>query len=499
MASEQKKISRRKMLIRSTQTAAGVLAASNIAYGISDDNKSSGNNASSDAGFKVGLAKVDFTPSPGMPLAGNYRGDDYAARGIHDPLYSRGMVIQDKSGNKIAMLTCDLIAINKELTNTIRKHISDNCDIAASNIFVHATHTHAGPKTNADDPRVRKFLIKASTAVIEANKDLRPATISVGRSTEDRLCFNRRLLCKDGSVHMNWEVLGTSSGLDRESVVGSIGPKDSQVSTISIRRDGKIVASIVNFGNHPAILAGDNWLYSAGYPGYLAEAMQKLYGDDFMTLFFAGFKGNLNHIDYSDPTQGRGYKMAQRNGYMLATAAFEAIKNEKTIKPGPVASLSNMVKLKRIKISDEQYKWSKDILKRIEREGEPPHQVDGIPDATYARLWVKLRKIQDDTDQIEVQALRIGSIGIVGMGCEMFNEFGTEIKKKSPAGFTITSDLCNDTKGYFPTKKSYAQGLSGFKPMISGYETTPGTTSYEPGSGEALTDSALKQLKTLFA
>lgn len=497
MGSEQNKISRRKLLVRGTQTAAGVFAVSSIASAMSEDKKTVQSSAS-DKSFMVGLAKVDFTPPVGMPLAGNYRGDDYASRGIHDPLCSRGMVIQDKSGNKIAMLTCDIANINSELTNMVRKNISDNCDIAAKNIFVHATHTHAGPQIESDDPRVRKFLKKASTAVIKANKNLKPSTISVGQSSEDRLGFNRRLLCKDGSVHMNWEVLGTSSGLDRESIVGSIGPKDTDVKTITIRRDGKLVASIVNFANHPAILAGDNWFYSAGYPGYLCEAMKKFYGDDFMTLFFVGFKGNLNHIDYSDPNQGRGYMMAQRNGYMLAAAAYEAIKNEKAIEPGPVASLSKMVKLDRIKISDERYEWSKEIIERIKREGEPPHQVDGIPDATYARKWVKLREVQDKPDQIEVQTLRIGSIGIAGMGGEMFNEFGTEIKKRSAADFTITCDNTNDTKGYFPTKKSFTQGLGGFKPMASGYETTPGTTSYEPGAGETLTASAIKQFKKLF-
>lgn len=493
------KFSRRKLLVRGTLTATGVLAASSLASAASEDKEPARYAASRDTGLKIGIAEVDFTPPVGMPMAGNYRSDDYGSRGIHDPLCSRALVAQDKLGNKVAMLICDVCNINGELANMMRKHISDNCNIAASNILVHATHTHAGPQTNSDDPRVWDFLKKASTAVIEADKDLKSATLCVGHSSEERLGFNRRLRCKDGSIHMNWEVLGTSTGLDRESVVGPAGPKDPQVTTVSIRRDGMLIGSIVNFGNHPAILAGDNWLYSADYPGYLAEAMRKLYGGDFMTLFFNGFCGNVNHIDYSDPTQGRGYMMTQRNGYMLATAAFEAIKKEKYIEPGPVAASSQLVELERIKISDEQYEWSKEIVERIKREGEPPHQVDGIPDASYARQWIKLRDIQDQPDRVEVQTLRIGPVGIVGMGGEIFNEFGSEIKAKSPSGFTITAGLCNDTKGYFPTKESFTQGPDGFTPMISGYETTPGTTRYAPGAGEALTDSALKQLGCLFA
>lgn len=499
MTSGRNKISRRRLLVRGTQTTAGVFAAASLACAMSEDKKNAQYTDGRDTGLKIGIAKVDFTPSVGMPMAGNYRGDDYGSRGIHDPLCSRALVAQDKSGNKVAMLTCDVCNISGELANMMRKHISDNCDIASSNILVHATHTHAGPQTKSDDSRVQDFLRKASTAVIEADKDLKPATLCVGHSSEGRLSFNRRLRCKDGSIHMNWEVLGTSTSLDPETVVGPTGPKDPQVTTVSIRRDGRLIGSIVNFGNHPAILAGDNWLYSADYPGYLAEAMKKFYGDDFMTLFFNGFKGNINHIDYSDPNQGRGYMMTQRNGYMLAAAAFEAIRNEKCIEPGPVAASSKLVKLERIKISDERHEWSKEIIEHIKREGEPPHQVDGIPDASYARQWVKLRDIQDQPDKLEVQALRIGPIGIIGMGGEMFNEFGSEIKTKSPADFTMTFDLCNDTKGYFPTKESFKQGPGGFTPMISGYETTPGTTRYAPGAGEVLTASALRQLGRLFA
>jgi hypothetical protein len=34
--------------------------------------------------------------------------------------------------------------------------------------------------------------------------------------------------------------------------------------------------------------------------------------------------------------------------------------------------------------------------------------------------------------------------------------------------------------------------------MITGYETTPGSTTYEIGAGEKLTESAVQQLKKIF-
>ena len=32
----------------------------------------------------IGIAEVNYTPEVGLDLVGNYRGDDYASRGVHD-------------------------------------------------------------------------------------------------------------------------------------------------------------------------------------------------------------------------------------------------------------------------------------------------------------------------------------------------------------------------------------------------------------------------------
>lgn len=81
---------------------------------------------------------------------------------------------------------------------------------------------------------------------------------------------------------------------------------------------------------------------------------------------------------------------------------------------------------------------------------------------------------------------------------EMFNEFGLEIKAKSPCTNTIVTGLTNDRRAYFPTAVSFTQGPEGFTPYITGYETTPGSTRYDVGSGEKLAASAIAQLEKLF-
>lgn len=89
----------------------------------------------------------------------------------------------------------------------------------------------------------------------------------------------------------------------------------------------------------------------------------------------------------------------------------------------------------------------------------------------------------------EIMTMRIGDLGIVGLPCEMFCEFGMEIKKRSRARHTMVIELANDAIGYIPTKVSFRQG---------GYESSTGSTKFQPGTGEMITAQAIRQLNKLF-
>jgi hypothetical protein len=420
---------------------------------------------------------------------GNYR-DDYAAKGIHDNLYAKAIVFSNDSGEKAALLSVDICMMDRGNIAMMRDYISSKCQIAGDRVLIAATHTHSGPAPmmlgtlpKADDADIKLFLTKACQAVMEAEKNMVDSKLRVGYSSENRVSFNRAMKCTDGKTHMNWE------GLDPESVTEVLGTIDPQVITMAFEQGGKKTAALVNFGLHPAILAGDNWLYSADYPGYLAEGLGKILGDDFKTMFFNGCCGDVNHIDYSDPLQGRGYSMTQRVGYMLAVDAFEAIKKD-VESLGDVISVSReMVKLERYKISEEKRTWSLDVLERVKLEGREAGKVDGLPDEHYARVWLDMYEKQNEPDEVEVMVLRIGDVGIVGLCGEMFCELGMDIKNTSPAKHTIVIELANDAVGYIITEAAYEQGR---------YESTPGTTMYAKGSGEKVAASAKRQLQELF-
>ncbi|HEA21133.1 hypothetical protein LCGC14_1033540 [marine sediment metagenome] len=443
--------------------------------------------------LKIGWAEINYTPKVGHDLVGNYRGNDYASRGIHDPLFGKALVAEGSNKVKVAVLTVDICYIPTSMISLMRRHIASATDIPPDHIMIHATHTHSGPPADLDSPDAQEYMKKAADAVIEANKNLIVSELGVGRTRENRVSHNRRLKAVDGTTHMVWEKFEPGF-IDK-----ALGGIDSELITLSIEQNGKTVGALVNFGCHPTTLTGNNWLYSADYPGYLTESVQKVKGNDFGVQFLNAPSGNVTQVDYEVGFIDT-FQECQRIGYLLGVATLQAMNDSMSATgDGSVAVSVEKVPLKTIHITDEQKAWAEKIMKRVEKEGMPELQPDGIPDELYAKRWLNLYKQKDNIDELEVMALRIGDVSIVGMPGEMFNEFGIYIKENSPSKNTLVVGLANGSYHYFPTEISFGQGPEGFEPMITGYETTPGTTDYEKGAGEKLAASAVAQLKNLSA
>jgi hypothetical protein len=448
-------------------------------------------NKKSGSEIMIGLAEVNYKPDVGLDLVGNYRGEDYASRGIHDSLYSKALVAKDKRGEKVAILSIDICMLPKESIDFLREVIASGSDIKAQNIMIMATHTHSGPKPDLNNPKAKEFLTRAAGAVFLANERLMPTIISAGRSQETRISHNRRLKAKDGTTHMCWEKL------EPGYITEPWGSIDPDVITLTFEQEGKETGVLVNFGCHATTLTGNNWLYSADYPGYLAESVKRVKGKDFVSMFCNGCCGNVTQVDYRIGFPDT-FQECQRIGYMLGVSAMEAMENSIQMEGDIVTASREMVPLDRINISDERIEWAKKLMKIVEKEGMPPIQADGMPDAYYAKSWIEMREKQDIIDSAEVMVIRIGDLAFVGLPGEIFNEFGIEIKAKSPCRNTIVTGNTNDKRSYFPTKVSFTQGPEGFTPYITGYETTPGSTLYEIGSGEKLAESAINQLNKIF-
>jgi len=437
--------------------------------------------------YEVGFSVIEFTPPVGTPIGGNFRAD-YASRGIIEPLLANAMVVRDEN-SAVAMVSADLLTVPESMMEEIRQRVSQRCPLPSENILIAATHTHSGPATLeltdgnlASEEILQSITQSIADAVANAYRAMEPAIIRLSRFTEESLVFNRRLRMKDGSVRMNWEKLNPSD------IDGPLGPTDPEGFMVSVSNNGRLRGLLINYALHPAVLAGENWNLGPDWPGFLREALARYVGGDIPILYFNGTQGNINHVDAWDPLQGRGLKEAQRIGYVLATAAVSSSFNMQRI-DGPVGVSSEDLLVNRRRISTQAVAEAE---KRLAALGTltVQGQEDGMPAWFFDKELVEHAKRQNEPVSLEVQTIRIGDIGLVGFPGEFFVEYGLELKRHSPAEFTIPLGLANGEVGYVPTPEAVEQG--GYEGMTWRYN------QLEADAGEKVVHSAIRQMERLF-
>ena len=197
---------------------------------------------STDSQFLVGTATVDITPPAGYRMSGYFH--ERFSKGVKDPLLGKAVVFSQ--GNTLAALVlCDIIGLDREVSIHSRKLIEEQLGIPAANVSVAATHTHTGPlywgalrdhfhnatvARNGVDPHEEfdypKFLTEQIVSAVKlAKQELQAARVFAGYGHEDRIAFNRRFVMKNGRVK-------TWVGINHPEVVRVAGPIDPEIGLI---------------------------------------------------------------------------------------------------------------------------------------------------------------------------------------------------------------------------------------------------------------------------
>jgi hypothetical protein len=220
--------------------------------------------------LNAGAAEVVITPPVGTLLDG-YSGRGGGAIGVHDDLHARALVMDD-GATQAAVVSCDLVGIDRRLAARVRELASDATGIPAANMMITATHTHAGPaglRADTDAPLTESMARLIAGAIIAAHGRKRPAVLKAGRGSVDTVSQNRR--APDGPIDDALRVL----------LVDSPDPHEAPI------------ASVVNFACHATVLFQTNMQISADYPGYaLATIRQLTRGAP--SLFLNGACGDVN-------------------------------------------------------------------------------------------------------------------------------------------------------------------------------------------------------------
>ena len=94
--------------------------------------------------FRAGFARVDITPPPGAGLMG-LGTEGLPAVGHRQRLFARAMYLEDRIGERVAIVSLDLGESSIVLHRRVAENIRQITGVGADRLLLSATHTHSGP------------------------------------------------------------------------------------------------------------------------------------------------------------------------------------------------------------------------------------------------------------------------------------------------------------------------------------------------------------------
>ncbi|MEK7408507.1 MAG: neutral/alkaline non-lysosomal ceramidase N-terminal domain-containing protein [Acidobacteriota bacterium] len=394
--------------------------------------------------FLAGTARCDVTPREPVPMWGYGDRHDALSTGVLDPLYADALVIQ-AGARKLAVVGLDLGRSPGERSlPTIRKRIKEGAGIEWS--FIAGSHTHHGPVLElADEPGKGKGRFDAAiryyreledaivAAILEANRNLKPAMLAVGAVSLEGFNRNR---------HTRLE------------------PKPSDRELAIMRFDdaaGKPLAILVNFSAHPTMIPSSTLKFSADYAGAMKEVIRKETGA--AAIFMQGSAG-----DQSAQGAGRDY---QAFGGALGR---EAVKLAAGLAPQEAAQPSLEVREERFKFASRT-DFANPFLRGLFEKAFFPELVANYLDEYTGGVQPRL-----------MVALLNREIAMVGVSGEVFASHAIRLKERARVKQLFFFGFSNGYHQYFPTIEAVAEG---------GYGADNTVSPAEVGAGEQLMNTAL--------
>jgi len=141
---------------------------------------------------------------------------------------------------------------------------------------------------------------RIADSVQMADNRLAEAELGCGREEESKIVANRRFFMKDGSI---W----TNPGTLNPNIVKPAGPVDPEVGVLCVRDlKGKTIALLANYAMHYAGLSPsekreDMYTISADYFGIFAKMIQRMKGQEFISILANGTCGDVISNDAMKP------------------------------------------------------------------------------------------------------------------------------------------------------------------------------------------------------
>ena len=434
--------------------------------------------------LQAGAARTHITPPVGVYLCG-FGGREGPSTGVHDDL--RGCALYLHNGEtELVIITAVIIGFSRDEVARIRAGVQDRTGVPPSNVMVSSSHTHSGPVTTGirylgepDLEYLAATFAKLADLAAEARAKAVPA--QAGTARVDVLCgINRR------QVSGNAIVLGVNEA-------GLTAPYADVLYVDDMA--GQPLARLFCHAAHAVTMGGDNLLISGDWPGYAQRGVEHHYGGDCVAMFMQGCCGNINSHPRGD------FAAAEASGKQMTAAVAGGDAGTTRHSELPLAAASRPVELPLMApppLAEAEQQLANYVERARSAESDNwgmRRMYEGM--AEWAQEIVDLARDPRPgrTVLFEIQALRVGDMGIVGLPGEVFVEYALNIDAASPLAHTAVPAYTNGNVGYVANASAYPEG---------GYELTGaipfyGTTIPAPESEQIILSEAAHALAEVTA
>ncbi len=241
--------------------------------------------------WKVGLAQEKITPERPVFLAG-YASRNKPFERVESDLYAKALALEDQHGQRVVLVTSDLIGFSAAVAEPICKRLSEKIGLKREQILINSSHTHTGPivtlkPMDGDGPSAgdlqrnidytRQLQDKVVDLVERATAKMEPARLSWGVGVCP-FVMNRREFTPNG-------------------VILGVNPRGLADRTAPVLRidtpDGKLRGVLFGASVHGTTLGGDNYELCGDYAGFAQVYVQEKYPSA-QAMFMLGCAGDAN-------------------------------------------------------------------------------------------------------------------------------------------------------------------------------------------------------------
>jgi hypothetical protein len=409
------------------------------------------------AEYRAGAASVVITPQRSTWLAG-LAVRTTPSRGTINELRAKALAIADAAGERLVIVTMDLIAVTPHIASSVAAEVSRRHGIPRERLLFSASHTHCGPEVRPDkveffkiapeyaariEPYVAELIPKLIDVIDRAIGSLAPARLTA-RETKATFALNRRK-----------QRYGVDHGVDHSVPVLDItGPS------------GNHIAIVFGYACHCTVLEPHDCRFCGDWAGFAQEYVEQAFPGA-TALFITGAAAD-QHVEPRYTVE-----LSQGYGRQLADAVTVSLRDGGAGRPITGG----------LRVAYEDVPLPFDAIPSRE---QLEANLAGDDEPLKTKSHYLLRRMDEGhsfppTYPCPLQVVRLGDeLLMVAIGGEPVIDYAHMMRDEFAGPVVWVAGYCNDMFAYVPTKSVLQEGgYEGGRSVLWSYLPAPFTGETE--------------------